>query len=287
MEQGIADWVNRSPVDQLDFRKAVHIILMAISLDKDLSKSMVMKGGILLGIRYGSSRYTTDIDFSTSEKMVGLDEHELRDKINLRLLEAESELVYGIKCSIQKLKKIPKRDDATFPSLDITIGYAKKNNDSMMSRLERGQSAQVVQIDYSFNEFTGTTQEIEIDGDERIQAYDLVSLLAEKFRSILQQVVRNRSRRQDVYDIYYLINRFAEGSDEERSMVLEILIEKSIGKGIDEFLNVNGMDDERVIFRSSENFNDMKDEVEEELPSFEDAYSLVRDYYKKMPWETF
>lgn len=286
MEQWIVDWVNRSPADQVDFRKAVHIILMAVSLDGDLSKSMVMKGGILLGIRYGSSRYTTDIDFSTSEKMVELDEDEMRDKINMRLFEAEAELLYGIKCSVQKLKKIPKRADATFPSLDITIGYARKNNDSMMSRLERGQSSQVVQIDYSFNEFTGTTQEIEIDGDECIQAYDLVSLLAEKFRSILQQVVRNRSRRQDVYDIYYLIDRFAEGSDEEKAMVLEMLLEKSIGKDIDEFLNVNGMDDERVISRSSENFNDMEDEIEGELPGFEDSYAVVRSYYKTMPWET-
>ncbi len=69
-------------------------------------------------------------------------------------------------------------------------------------------------------------------------------------------------------------------------MVLEMLLEKSIGKEVDEFLNVNGMDDERVVSRSSENFIDMKDEIEGPLPSFEDAYAVVRSYYKTMPWET-
>ena len=70
----IENWVqesidNRSVAAQKDFRHAVHIILKAISLSENLSKSMIFKGGMLLGIKYQSERYTTDLDFSTAEKL--------------------------------------------------------------------------------------------------------------------------------------------------------------------------------------------------------------------------
>ena len=42
-----------------------------------------------------------------------------------------------------------------------------------------------------------------------ISAYGLTDLIAEKFRALLQQVPRNRYRRQDIYDIAHLIERFA------------------------------------------------------------------------------
>lgn len=285
MEQGIKNWVDSSPEGQENFRKAVHLILMAISLHDELSESMVMKGGILLGIRYGSNRYTTDIDFSTTSKISNLKEEELKEQINLKLIEAETELFYGIFCAVQKLKKMPKKLDATFPSLKITIGYSQKDNPATMRRMMRGESSQVVSIDYSFNEFTGGTQEIGITGEDSIKAYDLVSLTAEKFRSILQQVVRNRGRRQDVYDISYLIDNFLMCTNEEKSMVLEMLLEKSKGKNIDEFLQKNALDDKRIIEKSSEGFKDMADEIEGELPDFEIIYKKVNNYFKSMPWE--
>lgn len=285
MEQGIESWVNSSPEGQENFRKAVHIILMAISLHDELSESMVMKGGILLGIRYGSNRYTTDIDFSTSKKMTTLNEEELKEQINLKLIEAETELFYGIFCAIQKLKKMPKKADATFPSLKITIGYSQKNNPATMRRIMRGESSQVVSIDYSFNEFTGGTQEIGITGEDSIKAYDLVSLTAEKFRSVLQQVVRNRGRRQDIYDISYLIDNFLTCTNEEKSMVLEMLLEKSKEKHIDDFLHKDALNDKRIIEKSSEGFQDMEDEIEGDLPDFNTIYKKVNDYFTSMPWD--
>jgi len=284
MEHGIEAWVRSAPDDQIDFRKAVHLVLMAISINEELSKSMVMKGGVLLGIRYGSGRYTTDIDFSTSEKMNGLDIDDLRSTINLNLLAAEVELPYGLKCSVQKIKRLPSSPDATFPSLKITVGYAKKDNGNAIRKLEQGQASNVVHIDYSFNEVTGSTQEIAIDGEDSITAYDFISLMAEKFRSILQQEVRQRNRRQDIYDLCYLIENFAECTDEEKAMVLEMLIEKSKNKGIEDFLHIGGLDDERIKSRTSDSFEDLRDELEDELPDFDLTYNTVNDYYKNMPW---
>ena len=58
-------WVQQAPdKPQRGFREAVHIILESIGRSQHLHARMVMKGGLLMAIRYDSSRYTRDIDFS-------------------------------------------------------------------------------------------------------------------------------------------------------------------------------------------------------------------------------
>ncbi|HEB71930.1 MAG TPA: hypothetical protein ENI77_04850 [Nitrospirae bacterium] len=60
-------WVEKSPNNrELELRQAVHTVLLAISNSGKLREQMIMKGAILLALKYGSSRYTKDIDFSTS-----------------------------------------------------------------------------------------------------------------------------------------------------------------------------------------------------------------------------
>jgi len=288
MEQSIDSWVNNSPAGEKEFRRAVRVILKAISLDEELSETMVMKGGILLGIKYNSSRYTTDIDFSTSEHMGNLNIEEFKKELNDRLLEAQALLIEDLKCVVQSIKKQPKKNpEATFPSLKISIGYANKNSIQQMRRLENSQSPAKVSIDYSFNEVTGETERLEVDheDEEYIRAYSLVSLIAEKIRSVLQQTVRNRSRRQDIYDLYLLIEYYSENSRSEKVVVLETLLKKSEGKGIDHLLHKNGLDCQEIIERSSRDYSLLENEIKGDLPEFSDAYSLVIGYYKSLPWE--
>ncbi|SFU03622.1 nucleotidyl transferase AbiEii/AbiGii toxin family protein [Halomonas saccharevitans] len=288
MGQSIDEWVDDPSSGENEFRRAVRIILKAISLDEELSENMVMKGGILLGIKYKSGRYTTDIDFSTSEKLGSLNIEEFEENLNERLLEAQVSLVEEIRCIVQSIKIQPKkRPDATFPSLKISIGYAKKTDASKIRRLESLQSPQKVSIDYSFNEVTGETEDLEVDKEdgEKIKAYALISLIAEKIRSILQQAARNRNRRQDIYDLHHLLRSYADHSHEEKILVLETLIQKSSGKEIDHLLNQNGLDDQDVMDRSARDYPLLADEIEGDLPGFSIAYEFVRDYYKSLPWE--
>jgi len=63
MESSIEEWVSSAPADRMVFRQAVHIVLSAIAGSEYLKPKMIMKGGMLLGIRYKSSRFTEDIDF--------------------------------------------------------------------------------------------------------------------------------------------------------------------------------------------------------------------------------
>ena len=56
-EIDIEAWVDAAPADQRGFREAVHIILDSIGHSQNLKARMVMKGGLLLAIRYDSEMY--------------------------------------------------------------------------------------------------------------------------------------------------------------------------------------------------------------------------------------
>lgn len=224
MEYSIEDWVANGPADRAEFRKAVHIVLHAISSSPYLKPKMVMKGGLLLGIRYQSSRYTEDIDFSTAEKLTAIDKNEFETELNESLQVASSELQYGVECRVQSCKIQP-RAEATFPSFNLKIGYANTSNSNAMKRLESGNSPNTVKIDYSFNEMTYQTDEIELEG-EVINAYGVTDLIAEKLRSIIQQPYRKRNRRQDIYDVHFLLTSLSPLSSEEKLNVLSTLYKK-------------------------------------------------------------
>jgi len=286
MELNLTQWVNDTDEDYVDIRKAMHIVLLAIGSSSRLSSMMALKGGVLMAIQYANTRFTTDLDFSALQNPEDVDPDTLRDELNQALVGAEVELIsYNISCRIQRIKKQPKAfEAATFPSLNITIGYAKKDNTGAMKRLERGDAADTISIDYSFNEITGELGEVILENQEKIQVYSFPALMAEKFRSILQQVVRNRSRRQDVYDLHHLITKYSTHSEGEKFQVYNLLIEKSVGKSIDQYLKKLALQDPEIRSRSEEGFDELIYEDVEEI-SFEEAYLVVQEYFELLPWE--
>jgi predicted nucleotidyltransferase component of viral defense system len=277
MEYNIEEWVKAGSEDRKHFRQAVHTILFAIAESEYLKPKMIIKGGMLLGIRYNSDRFTEDIDFSTSKKYSEIDN------------EAFDELPYGIKCLVQSLKVQPKKyiESATFPSLKLKVGYAHTSNDRNISRLNAKNCTNTVKIDYSFNEVTHKIDDLIIDDEEGILAYGFEDLFAEKLRSIHQQVVRNRSRRQDIYDLHYLIKNTEPPSEEEKMNILRFLFDKSQERLPDGMLHINSLEDEDIKKCSSEDYHLLAAEIEGELPNFEDAYAVVNDFYKSLPWGAY
>ena len=63
-----------------------------------------------------------------------------------------------------------------------------------------------VKIDCSFNEQSFEIDHISLAHEEEFQAYSFTDLVAEKIRSVIQPVERNRSRRQDIYDPNFLMD---------------------------------------------------------------------------------
>lgn len=262
-------------------KKAIHRILLAISLEDSLRDIMIIKGGILMGIKYKSNRSTLDLDVSIEESY---SESELENKLNNSLLYVSTDLPDDVICKVQSVKKFPKHEGATFSSLQMKIGFACRNNPNGIKRLEGKNSADVIKVDVSINEFIGSTELINLENGKTLKCYSLTSMIAEKFRSILQQEVRNRSRRQDVYDLCFLIIHYTEGSDEEKKLVHEELLKKSENKNIDEYLNVNGLDNEKIMNRSKKEYNSLQGEVSHFI-QFDQAYKIVNSYFKGLPWE--
>lgn len=59
--RNIDHWVaSADNENERTFREAVHTILYAIASSTNLQPQMIMKGGILMAIRYETGRFTTD-----------------------------------------------------------------------------------------------------------------------------------------------------------------------------------------------------------------------------------
>ncbi|MBS9439606.1 nucleotidyl transferase AbiEii/AbiGii toxin family protein [Photorhabdus noenieputensis] len=285
MEYFIEDWIADAPQDRITFRQAVHIVLQAIASNEYLKPKMIMKGGILLGLRYQSSRFTEDIDFSTNMRLADIDQQTFHEELDDALAISSAELPYQVTCAVQSLSIQPRNtEEATFPSFRLKIGYARNNNNGEMRRLRQGQSPHTVKIDYSLNEHSLNVDHITLTDDNDIQAYSFTDLVAEKIRSVIQQIVRNRSRRQDIYDLNLLLDSI-QPENKDKLAILTTLLEKSTGRLEDGMVNPETLGRVDIRERSSREYELLKDEVEGELMDFDTAYTRIVDFYKSLPWD--
>ncbi|EEA8304788.1 nucleotidyl transferase AbiEii/AbiGii toxin family protein [Salmonella enterica subsp. enterica serovar Rubislaw] len=284
MEHSIEDWIAAAPRDRVTFRQAVHIVLQAIASSDYLQPRMIMKGGMLMGLRYQSSRFTEDIDFSTSLRYADIDETLFREELSESLQIASDELPYQVLCAVQRIEIQPKDvENATFPSFKLKIGYARRNNEGEMTRLRNGQSPNTVKIDYSFNEHSFEMDHISLTNEEELQAYSFTDLVAEKIRSVIQQVERNRSRRQDIYDLNLLMD-IVTPDEKECHTILTTLLDKSAERLPAGTVNPDTLSHPEIRERSSREYARLRDEIEGELPDFDHAYNRLEKFYRSLPW---
>ena len=279
----IASWADQEDDPRSrQFRQAIHIILAAIATSQNLSSRMIMKGGQLLAIRYASSRYTRDIDFSTSSKAPGFDLETFLVEFEQCLGAACEKLPYDLDCRVQSHKFMPPNPEATFPTLVVRVGYADKSDIKNHRRLIAKNSSDVVQVDYSFNEKIQKTDPIRLSDGGNILVYSFSDLVAEKYRAILQQEPRKRYRRQDVYDLHYLLRRFQTIGRGEKQQILNSLKIKAQSRGLE--INKASISNKAIIARSRRDYPALEQEIEGDLPDFDEAYREIRAFYESLPW---
>lgn len=278
----IAAWVAKATPDKKNFREAVHIILKAIGKSAALRTNMVMKGGMLMALRYESSRFTRDADFSTTAIYLEGDEKELLSELDKQLVLANTETNYDTMCIIQSSRLMPSGTEKTFPTLAMTIGYAAKSNKKAMERLLARQSTNVVEIDHCFNEAVLDVDLMELTDGDQLRVYSLTNLLAEKFRSLLQQPIRHRYRRQDVYDLWLLLVEVRNWTQGEMLSLKECLIASAASRGIN--VQHDSMQNAEIKRMAAKGYEDMRADVEGSLPPFDEIYQAVQDFYEKLPW---
>lgn len=210
---------------------------------------------------------------------------ELKATLNRGLVRAAADLGYtDIVCAVQRFDYQPKKDgfaDFTAPALKLSIGYATKGTSDAV-RLEQGKSTRIIEVDISFKEKVVTLTEITIEAPSvSIQAYSFEEIIAEKLRAILQQVRRNRTRRQDIFDIRWLVERYAP-DERAKALILDTLHRKAVGRDI--AASSDSFDNPEVKLRSAKEWDSMKLEVGGKLPDFEESFAIVRDFYRSLPW---
>ncbi|CAH2810877.1 MAG: hypothetical protein CBARDMAM_6201 [uncultured Caballeronia sp.] len=119
-------------------------------------------------------------------------------------------------------------------------------------------------------------------GDSRVKTYSETTLLSEKLRAILQQETRGRSRKQDIYDIHFLLTN--HGADPDRKeRVLRLLVEKAHSRGL--VIDRHSMAALEILERSKREYDQLQQMIEGDLPHFEGAFATVRNYYESLPWD--
>lgn len=281
--ENIEDWVNSAPNSRdREFRQAVHTILQAICRQNGLRFRVVLKGGILLAIRYKSGRYTKDIDLSSESPLNDGDKELTRQEFDEGLLDAQEMLSYGLACKVQSIQVDPKNvEKPTNPSMKIKIGYAYQGT-TKHKRLIAGQSPSVISVDYSLNEPVPNPETIEISPGEGLLAYSLIDLVAEKIRSLLQQEVRNRFRRQDIFDLHMIFTNLSDFDEEDKQKILHSLMRKSRARGLEP--DIDSLNQGEIRRRAEQDYLTLADEIEEDLPNFDEAYQIISDFYMSLPW---
>jgi len=265
------------------FRQAVQLVLRAIAQSPSLSAVMIMKGGLLLAVRYHSSRFTRDIDFSTSKRLQEVDLPALLATIAeaLTAVSADNEHAMALRLQSHEIKP-PNRPGVNFPTLQMRIGYASRLEPKSLKRLESTGSTQVVQVDYSFNEWASGREQQEVDGGHLLM-YTFHDLVAEKLRSVLQQPIRGqgRPRYQDIYDIFLLLGTPVDDGD--KAIILGKLFEASKDRQVP--LHKEALRDEQVIKLSREEYvTVLPDMILGPPPDFDVAYTTVREFFESLPW---
>lgn len=281
-EIDIVRWVEAASGDKKGFREAVHIVLTAISRSAGLRSKMIMKGGLLMAIRYDSTRFTRDADFSTRDRHDLASEKALIEELDAQLYQVNDELPYDTMCLIQAAKLNPKAPDASFPTLKIKIGYAPRSHSGHVKRLKAKQSPTMLEIDYSYDEAVYEVEVLTLTDGEGLQAYGFTNLIAEKYRSLLQQPHRRRNRRQDVYDLHMLLLDCEVLSSAEQRQLHTHLIASCQSRNI--VAMMDSMRDLQVRAMAAEDYAGLAEEIEGELSDFDLAYEAVRIFYEKLPW---
>ena len=288
----IRDWVAKSKnnPDKYALRQIIEILINAIGQTKFLKGNMFLKGGTLMALAHESQRMTGDVDFSwlepfNKDSFRSIDEI-IRESLDDSMNKARNRLGYlDLRCKVQLIKKMPRRwenDQLSFPALEMTIGYAKTGT-RQAELLELSQCVQILRVDISFNENIKDYEELVLeDGQTSINAYSPIEIIAEKFRALIQQVQRihERSRRQDVYDINFLIKQFSY-DDDEKKLILENLIVKSESRDVHP--NINSLSGNKVKEAARKEWHTMQLELSD-LPDFDECYKNVEDFYKSLPW---
>lgn len=281
----IDKWVQEAQNDPtaLRSRQVTHILLAAIGLTPDLQENMILKGGTLMMLAFRSPRGTQDVDFSVAASPEPFAE-ELIGKLDPAMQRAASQLGYvDLVCRVQTRKRRPHGatfEKATGPAIQITIGYGTRGTNAE-KRLAEKQASNALRVDLSFKEPVIHVAEAHLERPNvTIRAYAPEDVIGEKLRALLQQPIRDRHRRQDIFDIAWLLDHH-NPDEEAKKRIFQSLMGKSEARAVE--ISIDSFDDPEVKRRASAEWDTLDLEISD-LPNFDTLFARVREFYRSLPW---
>jgi predicted nucleotidyltransferase component of viral defense system len=165
-----------------------------------------LKGGNALDFIWHPNRSTLDLDFSAESSIRPEDRPETWLARTLQQALDASTPSLGTLYRIQRFRRQPPGDAKTFVSLNGNIAYALQDEARLQTRIRAGEPlARIIPIEISLNEVLCDVADIRIDDRNILRICTIEDIVAEKLRALLQQVIRNRIRSQDLLDIVVLL----------------------------------------------------------------------------------
>ena len=272
----IGQWAKESglPVSEAKFRFAQYGVLRAIAASKVLSSVLVFKGGNALDFVWQPNRSTKDLDFSARTSDLGVER--IRELLTASLQRGGRET--GVAYRVQRVKQNPPGENKTFITYDVTVGYALPDDSRSRQRIERGEDVSaVVPVEISLNEPICATVEIDIDSIHPLQVSTLEDIVAEKLRALLQQRIRNRTRRQDLLDIAVILRG---GAELDQAKVAEYLLRKAAARNVP--VSREALHDEELRSRSAEGYEELEATTRSTFIPFDEAYAEVMSLAERL-----
>lgn len=278
-------WVEaaRANAPQYRDRQVTEIVLTTIGIAPNLKDTLVLKGGTLMALAFGSERLSADIDFTARVEPHGFEERLVEDLNELMPITAIKLGYLDLICRVQSVERKPRSDnflDRDFPALLVRVASAGRGT-PQADALAKGRASRVHLLEISFRDQVYASQELCLtDAGVAVLAFTLQEVIAEKLRALLQQPTRKRNRRQDVFDIAFLAETNELGA-RDYAEIHETLMAKCASRGI--IPAADSLDDPEVIERARADWQTLKMEVSE-LPKFDERFAVVRLLYRSLPW---
>jgi len=271
----IGGWAkaNKVTVQEARARFAQYGILRAVSDSRQLSATLVLKGGNALDFVWSPNRSTKDLDFTSTDPLEG---DELRDLLQESLAATGRKL--GTLYRVHSVKRQPPAPDATFVTYAVSVGYALTDEAPLRKRLEGGQTSPlVIPLDVSLNEVVCEDEPVDTAGVHKLRVSSREDIVAEKLRSLLQQPVRNRYRRQDLLDI--AVTRRQRPLDADK--VADFLRRKSAARGI--VVSRAAFRDPEVKRRAAQDYDGLASTTRTLFVAFDDAWGELLALVDALP----
>ncbi len=248
-----------------------YVILSCIASNATTRNGMVLKGGNALRFAYQSPRSTKDLDFTAEGAGIPDNPEGIRKALDQALPYALRR--FNVKAKCQRVRRNPKRPEATRPTYDVGIGY-QLPDDRYFNDFDNRAVPTIVPVEITLNDLVCDTHEwVDVKG---LRVCSLEDILAEKLRSLLQQKIRNRNRWQDVYDICSYVRR----GELDRQKVARFLQQKSVIREIE--VRKSSFDEEVRNLAALDYDTHVETEAPKDIIPFDEAWEAVRSLVESL-----